>query len=158
MPPDPYVTTHIHTEGPIPGPHSLLTLTSAAVTADGVPTSTFSLNVRELPGAVLHPSALAEWRVRPEDWLVTRRAAVPPAAAVASYVRWVRSLPGAPVFVADTSRSDYLFVYWYLQRFAGVWPFAWTCQDPGTVARLPEPAVCPLPGCRSWYPGLARTS
>ena len=31
MPPDPvFVTTHIHTDGPIPGPHSLLTLTSVA--------------------------------------------------------------------------------------------------------------------------------
>ncbi|MFC7656416.1 hypothetical protein ACFQV8_07895 [Pseudonocardia benzenivorans] len=30
-----YVTTHMHVEGPIPGPHSLLTLASAAHRADG---------------------------------------------------------------------------------------------------------------------------
>ena len=31
MPPETvFVTLHIHTDGPIPGPHSLLTLSSAA--------------------------------------------------------------------------------------------------------------------------------
>ncbi len=84
MPPDLHVTTHIHTDGPIPGPHSLLTLTSAAFTADGVPISTFSANVRELPGATLHPVALADWRTRAEDWLVTRRSSRPISTAISA--------------------------------------------------------------------------
>ena len=37
-----YVTTHLHTDGPIPGPHSLLTLTSSAYRAGGVPIGTFT--------------------------------------------------------------------------------------------------------------------
>ena len=57
-----YVTTHIHTDGPIPGPHSLLTLASAAYTADGTPIGTFTANLRELPGAGLHPTSLTDWR------------------------------------------------------------------------------------------------
>jgi hypothetical protein len=158
MPPDLHVTTHIHTDGPIPGPHSLLTLTSAAFTAGGVPISTFSANVRELPGATLHPVALADWRTRAEDWLVTRRSSRPPAVAMTAYARWTASLPGAPVFVADTARPDYLFVYWYLQRFAGLWPFAETCLDPDRYAELPDPGVCTLSGCRTRVPELARTS
>ena len=57
MPPETlYVTTHIHTDGPIPGPHSLLTLASAAHAASGALTSTFTANLRELPGATLHPA------------------------------------------------------------------------------------------------------
>lgn len=78
MPPDPLVTTHVHTDGPIPGPHSLLTLTSAAHTGGGVLISTFSANVRELPGATLHPAALSHWRSRADDWLHSRRASRPP--------------------------------------------------------------------------------
>ena len=64
---------HVHTDGPIPGPHSLLTLSAAAHTADGGLISTFTANVRELPGATLHPVSLQHWRTRAEDWLTTRR-------------------------------------------------------------------------------------
>ena len=40
-----FVTLHIHTDGPIPGPHSLLTLSSAAHAGDGDLISTFATNV-----------------------------------------------------------------------------------------------------------------
>ena len=40
-----FVTLHIHTDGPIPGPHSLLTLSSAAHADDGDLISTFTTNV-----------------------------------------------------------------------------------------------------------------
>jgi hypothetical protein len=53
-----FVTLHIHTDGPIPGPHSLLTLSSAAHRGDGGLISTFTTNLRELPGATLHPASL----------------------------------------------------------------------------------------------------
>jgi len=46
-----FVTLHIHTDGPIPGPHSLLTLSSAAH-GDGGLIGTFTTNLRELPGVV----------------------------------------------------------------------------------------------------------
>lgn len=151
MPPENpvHVTTHIHTDGPIPGPHSLLTLTSAAYTHAGVPTAAFTANVRELPGATLHPTSLADWRARAGDWLSTRRASRPAAVAVTAYDRWIGSLPGAPVLVTDTARPDYLFVYWYLQRFAGHWPFAALALDPATNARFPDPGTCTLSGCRT---------
>ena len=78
MPPETvFVTLHIHTDGPIPGPHSLLTLSSAAHHGDGGLIGTFTTNVRELPGATLHPVSLQHWRERAEDWLTTRRASRP---------------------------------------------------------------------------------
>jgi hypothetical protein len=159
MPPEPpYVTTHVHTDGPIPGPHSLLTLTSAAsVIGDdgGSVISTFTANLRELPGATLHPVALQHWRTRAEEWLTTRRASRPPALATAAYARWISVLPGRPTFVADPTSPDYLFVYWYLQRFAGQWPFVRTSTDPALMHRLPRVPLCPLVSCR---PDLARSS
>ena len=159
MPPDPFVTTHVHTDGPIPGPHSLLTLTSAAFTGDGVPVSTFTTNVRELPGATLHPIALSHWRARADDWLHTRRASRPPAPAMTDYSRWIAQLPGSPTFVADPTRPDYLFVYWYLQRFTGRWPFAGTLLEPGLHDRLECSAFCSLASCREPHAApLARTS
>lgn len=155
MPPDPsYVTTHIHTEGPIPGPHSLLTLTSAAFRPDGSLISTFATNVHELPGATLHPVSLSHWRTRAEDWLTTRRSSRPPALAMTAFARWVDDLPGPTTFLADTAEPDYLFVYWYAQRYTGRWPFARTSTDADLQARIPRPQVCALWGCRTEYAEL----
>jgi hypothetical protein len=159
MPPDTFVTSHIHTDGPIPGPHSLLTLVSAAhVAGGGRPTSVFTTNIRELPGATLHPVALQSWRRRAEDWLSTRRASRPPALAMNAYTAWIALLPGRPVFVADTADPDYLFLYWYLQRFTGEWPFAGTLGDAALRDRFACTTLCPLSGCRTPDPLLARTS
>ncbi|WP_300011338.1 hypothetical protein [Pseudonocardia sp.] len=159
MPPDMYVTTHIHTDGPIPGPHSLLTLTSAAFTADGVLTATFTTNVRELPGATLHPISLTHWRTRADDWLCTRRASRPPVHAMTAYARWIDRIPAAATFVTDTDRPDYLFVYWYLQRFTGRWPFAGTLPEAELHDCLDCTAYCSLSGCRAPHEvPLAHTS
>jgi hypothetical protein len=163
MPPQPvFVTTHIHTDGPIPGPHSLLTLTSAAHPPAGIPISTFAMNVRELPGATLHPGALQRWRRRPEDWLASHRASRPPATAMTTYLRWVDRLPGEAVFVADNrpdnSQPDYLFLYWYLQRFTGRWPFASTLTEPSRYRQLSCTSLCPLAGCRISSVPLAKSS
>ena len=46
-----YVSTDVETDGPIPGPHSMLSLGSAAYTADKTLVSTFSANLETLPGA-----------------------------------------------------------------------------------------------------------
>lgn len=155
MPPDPVsVSTHIHTDGPIPGPHSLLTVTAVAYGPDGDLISTFTTNVRELPGATLHPIALQTWRRRAEDWLTTRRASLPPALAMRTFLRWLDKLPDEKEFVVDTADPDYLFLYWYLQRFTGQWPFARTNPEPGRYGRLAPTPQCPLAGCRQ----LVRTT
>jgi hypothetical protein len=147
-----FVTLHIHTDGPIPGPHSLLTLSSAAH-GDGGLIGTFTMNVRELPGATVHPVSLQHWRARAEDWLSTRRASHPPALATDAYLRWIEKLPGEPTLVTDPVGPEHLFVYWYLHRFAGQWPFVRTSTEAALRERFPR-VLCPLSGCRS----LAQTS
>jgi len=155
MPPEPtFVTTHIHTDGPIPGPHSLLTVIAVGHTLDGDELDTFTTNVRELFGATLHPAALQTWRRGAEDWLSTRRASRPPAPAMIALARWIDALPGERVFVTDTAEPDYLFLYWYLHRFAGLWPFTRTSTETGLYDRLTPTSLCPLTCCKV----LARTS
>ncbi len=155
-----YVITHIHTDGPIPGPHSLLTLTSSAHTPQPGrgPIGTFGVNLRELTGATVDPAALQTWRRHPDDWLASRRSSRAPAIAMGTYLRWVDRLPGEPVFVADSAGPDYLFLFWYLQRFAGRWPFAGTRTEPGLYHQFDCTALCPLTGCRTRSVRLARTS
>jgi hypothetical protein len=143
-----YVTTHVHVDGPVPGPHSLLTVTAAAYTADGDLIGTFTTNVRELPGASLHPEYLQQWMSRAEEWLSTRRGSRPPAHAMRSLTEWISDLPGEKVFVADPDEPDYLYLRWYVQRFAGAWPFARTVVDCDEYERLTDTTLCPLAGCR----------
>ena len=50
------------------------------------------------------------------------------------YLAWVKSLPGKPVFVAYPAGFDFLFVYWYLMRFAGESPFSHSALDIKTYA------------------------
>lgn len=46
-----YVSTDVEADGPIPGPHSMLSFGSAAYTADKRLLQTFSANLETLPGA-----------------------------------------------------------------------------------------------------------
>ena len=149
-----FVTLHIHTDGPIPGPHSLLTVSSAAHATDGALVGTFAANVQELPGATVHPVSLEHWRTRAADWLTTRRGARPPALVTDAYLRWVRRLPGSPTLVTDPVEPDYLFLYWYLYRFTGEWPFVRPSTQADLRDHLPRP-FCSLSGCRA---PLAATS
>ena len=50
------------------------------------------------------------------------------------YVAWLKSLPGMPAFVAYPAGYDFLFVYWYLIRFAGESPFSFSALDIKTYA------------------------
>ena len=50
------------------------------------------------------------------------------------YVLWLKALPGKPVFVGYPAGFDFLFVYWYLIRFAGESPFSFSALDIKTYA------------------------
>jgi hypothetical protein len=132
--PEVYVSTDVETDGPIPGPHSMLSFASAAYRADKTLLGTFSANLETLPGATGHPATMAWWKGRPEAWAATRTDLQPPHVALPAYVHWLKSLPGRPVFVAYPAGFDFLFVYWYLIRFAGESPFSFSALDIKTYA------------------------
>ena len=127
--PEIYLSTDVETDGPIPGPHSMLSFASAAYTGEKELIATFSANLETLPDAVAHPETAAWWATQPEAWAAYRTNPEAPATAMARYVRWIRSLPGRPVFVAYPAGFDFLFVYWYLMRFVGESPFSHSALD-----------------------------
>jgi hypothetical protein len=129
-----YVSTDIEADGPIPGPHSLLSLGSAAYSADKTLISTFTVNLEPLPGATGHPDTMAWWTTQPEAWAACRKDPRDPAEAMGAYVRWLDALPGPPVFVGYPVAFDFLFVYWYLLRFVGRSPFSFSALDIKTMA------------------------
>src|SRR5437660_56060 len=132
--PEIYVSTDVEADGPIPGPHSMLSFASAAYRADKTLVATFAANLATLPGAAGDPKTMAWWQTQPEAWDACRKDLREPAEAMRAYLAWVKALPGKPVFVGYPAAYDFLFVYWYLIRFAGESPFSHSALDIKTFA------------------------
>lgn len=124
-----YISTDVETDGPIPGPHSMLSFASAAYLADKTLISTFTANLETLPDATPHPKTAEWWATQPEAWAACRKDLELPNLAMSRYVAWIKSLGGRPVFVAYPAGFDFLFVYWYLMRFVGESPFSHSALD-----------------------------
>jgi hypothetical protein len=104
-----YVSTDVEADGPIPGPHSMLSFGSAAYLADKTLLGTFEANLEALPGASGHPETMRWWSSQPEAWAICRRNLRPPETAMRQYVAWLKRLPGKPV-PKNPRRT-----YWYKQ-------------------------------------------
>ena len=129
-----YVSTDIEADGPIPGPHSMLSFASAAYLADKTLVGTFTANLVTLPGAQGDPKTMAWWTTQPAAWSACRTNPREPAVVMPEYVAWLKQLPGKPVFVGYPAAYDFLFVYWYLISFADESPFSHSALDIKTYA------------------------
>jgi hypothetical protein len=156
-----YVSTDVEADGPIPGPHSMLSFGSAAFSAEGELLSTFSANLELLDGATGHPSTMAWWATQQEAWEQTRRDLQSPAVAMANYLAWLKALPGKPVFVGYPVAYDFLFVYWYLMKFTGHSPFSHSALDIKTFAmamlQIPYRDATKRNMPRRWFPTSPHT-
>lgn len=125
-----YVSSDIETNGPIPGPNSMLSFGSAAFTLKGGLISTFSANLEFLPGSSPDPATQTEfWDKNPEAWAACRQDPQPIAETMAKYRAWIEGLPGRPVFVGYPATFDHSFIHWYLIRFTGADPFGFSSLD-----------------------------
>ena len=132
--PEIYVSTDVEADGPIPGPHSMLSFGSAAFREDKTLVATFSANLELIPGATGDPKTMAWWQSQPDAWAATRGDCRDPAVVMPEYVAWLKALPGRPVFVGFPAAYDFMFVYWYMIRFAGESPFSHSALDIKTLA------------------------
>ena len=124
-----YVSVDVETDGPIPGPHSMLSLGCAVYTEQKELIDTFSANLTTLPGATEHPDTMRWWKTQPKAWAECRRDQEDPAEVMMRHVEWLNKLPGTPVFVAYPASFDFMFVYWYLMRFVGESPYSFSALD-----------------------------
>lgn len=125
-----FVSTDVEADGPIPGPNSMLSLASAAFTADGALVGTWEANLLPLEGAQADRETL--------EWFQSKQAAAyaatqvnrrDAAEAMRDYLAWIKALPGKPVFVGYPASYDFMFVHWYLTRFTGERPFSHAALD-----------------------------
>jgi len=124
-----YVSTDIEADGPIPGPNSMLSFASAAFNEDGKMIDTFEANLECIEGASGEASTMQWWETQPEAWAACRENLQSPDKAMVEYVTWLKALPGSPVFVGYPVTFDFMFVYWYLIKFAGESPFSFSGLD-----------------------------
>lgn len=124
-----YISTDVEADGPIPGPHSMLSFASAAYLEDKTLLSTFEANLELLPDAVPCPATMKWWQTQPDAWESCRKNLQDPESAMKSYIGWLKSIDGLPVFVAYPAGFDFTFVYWYLMKFAGESPFSHSALD-----------------------------
>ena len=159
--PEIYVSTDVETDGPIPGPHSMLSFASAAYAADKTLIATFSANLETLPGASGHPDTMAWWATQPKAWAACHEDCQPPEKALPEYAAWLKALPGRPVFVGYPVVFDFMFVCWYLHRFAGENPFSFSALDIKSYAmamlkkRFNDTVKRSMP--RQWFDKLPHT-
>lgn len=151
-----YVSTDIETDGPIPGPHSMLSFASVAFDSYGNEIGRFSRNLETLHGAVGDPETMKWWETQQVAREHCRTNTVNPKQAMIDYVCWLKALPGKPVFVAYPAGFDWTFVYWYLIFFAKESPFGFQSLDVKSYAmavlRLPFTKTSKKTMPSSWFP------
>jgi len=134
-----FVSTDIEANGPIPGPNSMLSFGSVAFDLtdpdNPVEVGSFGRNLLEIEGSAPDPATMTEfWDKNPVAWAICRQDTVDPKVAMLEYVDWLKSLPGKVVFVGYPATYDFMWVYWYLMRFAGTSPFKFQGLDAKTYA------------------------
>jgi len=134
-----YFSIDIETDGPIPGQNSMLSLGAAAfLPGNPEPVATFSRNLALLEGATSNPGTMAWWETQPEAWKICREHPEDPEFVMKDFRNWVDAVSeehnAKPVCVAYPAGFDFMFVYWYLIRFAEKSPFSFSCIDIKTYA------------------------
>lgn len=112
-----YVVTDIEVDGPWPGPNSMRSFASVAVTLDGTEHGRFEAVLEELPGAAPNEKTLAWFQSIPDIWKAATTDPEPAPEVMARYAGWVKSLPGQKCFAASPLAFDGLWIDFYLRRF-----------------------------------------
>ncbi|GAA0510143.1 hypothetical protein Ade02nite_52730 [Paractinoplanes deccanensis] len=112
-----YVVTDIEADGPWPGPNSMRSFASVAVTGDGTELGTFETVLEPLPGAAPNPDTYAWFQTFPEAWAAATENPQPAGAEMARFADWVKALPGPCVFTASPIAFDGMWIDYYLRRF-----------------------------------------
>ncbi|GAA3277373.1 hypothetical protein Dvina_31800 [Dactylosporangium vinaceum] len=112
-----YVVTDIEVDGPWPGPNSMRSFASVAVTAEGEERGTFEAVLEQLPGAAPNPDTFAWFQTQPGAWAAATTDPEPVDRVMARFVEWVRRLPAPRMFAASPIAFDGTWMDFYLRRF-----------------------------------------
>jgi hypothetical protein len=120
---DMFFSTDVETDGPLVGIHSMISIGSVAFDTNGQEISSFSMNIKELDGAVQDQNTMKWWSEQPEVWKSTRVDQKTATEVMRLFQTWVNGIAEPrnvrPIFLAYPIGFDYAFVRWYLLKFTG---------------------------------------
>lgn len=112
-----YVVTDIEVDGPHPGPNSMRSFASVAVSAGGQEHGRFEAVLEPLPGAAPNPDTYAWFQTVPGAWAACTTDPRPIPNSLGDYVAWLQALPQPRAFVACPLGFDGSWIDYYLRRF-----------------------------------------
>lgn len=129
-----YVSVDIEADGPIPGMNSMMALGAVAFDPEGMELTEFYDKLEPLQNATPDSKTLRWWKQNPKAWQEATRSPRDPIEVIQDFHKWLLNLPGKPVFVGYPASYDFMFVYWYLIKFAQSSPFGFQALDLKTLA------------------------
>ena len=119
--PELYIATDVETDGPIPGPYSMLAFGMAVV---GRPDLQFYTELKPISNRFIRKALEVSGLDR--DKLIEE--APEAEEAMEKSARWINDLRkiGRPVFLAGPVVWDGMFIHWYFMKFLGKSPFGAT--------------------------------
>lgn len=166
-----YVVTDIEVDGPWPGPNSMRSFASVAVTGSGEELDSFEAVLQPLPGAAPNPDTYAWFQTQPAAWAAATTAPQPVPDIMAAFVTWVQKLPHPRMFAASPLAFDGTWMDYYLRRYTryglaqGPYEDDVLFQDPGLCLRSYAAAITGVPVAevtpgtlpRAWFGDVPHT-
>ena len=113
-----YVVCDIEADGPIPGPHSMMSLGAVAVNKVGNIFGEFEINFLPLKKAKPHSKTM-EWfnKNAPKALMYCKINQVEPQEGMKRFGNWLLTLPKPRVMAAHPAPLDFMWINWYMQTF-----------------------------------------
>lgn len=142
---DMYFSVDVETNGPVPGPHSMLSIGVVALDPATLKTvDRFYETLHPLPGSTGDPDTMAWWSKWPLLYAAATRDAKPPGPTMERLGEWVTKTTThrekvlghrlKPVFVAYPATFDFAFYAYYAHLFTKESVFGFSALDMGSLA------------------------
>ena len=113
-----YVVCDIEADGPIPGPHSMISLGAVAVNQVGKELGEFEINFLPLENAKPHPNTMKWFTLHaPEALEYTQHNQILPKEGMNKFGDWLLTLPTPRVMAAHPAPFDFMWINWYMHTF-----------------------------------------
>lgn len=124
-----FLSVDIEADGRIPGRNSMLSFGIAAVTIDKKIISTFSRNLKLLPGAIQDPDTMEFWQKNPMAWDASTYNQQDPGKSMQDCFKWMMNVKRETglklVLVAFPGGFDFMWFHWYMNNFTSHNPCGW---------------------------------
>lgn len=118
-----YFSVDIESDGPIPGPYSMLSFGCVALNEHFNEIASMSANLELLPDASQDPDTMDFWRKNQNAYDATRINVVSPLLAMSNLNQFVTQLTDRPIFIGYPAAFDWSWINWYSHKFLNTSPF-----------------------------------